>query len=151
MASQLKVILNEDVPNLGSVGDVVVVAAGYGRNYLIPRNLALPATSRNVKQLGHTRRLIEAKRSRAMKSAGSLAKKLEDVSVTIARAVGEEDRLFGSVTSRDIEDALSAEGYTLDKRNILLEGPIKNLGVHKVDIKLHTDITAQIKVWVVAE
>ncbi len=147
----LKLILNEDVPHLGTVGDVVDVAPGYGRNYLIPRNLAVLANSRNTRQLAHTQRLIDVKRAKAIKVASSLAGRLTDTSVTIAKAVGEEDRLFGSVTSRDIEDALGKEGFSVDKRHILLQTPIKNLGVHKVDIKLHSEIKAQIKVWVVAE
>ncbi len=147
----LRLILNEDVPNLGTVGDVVDVAAGYGRNYLIPRNLAVLATSRNVKQLEHTKRTIDVKRAAAIKTASGLAAALSDASITIAKAVGEEDRLFGSVTNRDIEEALTKEGFTVDKRHILMEAPIKNLGVHKVDIKLHSEIKAQIKVWVVAE
>ena len=146
-----KVILNEDVPNLGQVGDVVDVADGYGRNYLLPRSLALPATSRNVKQLEHQTRLIAVKRAKAVRSAGDLAAKLADVSVTISKAVGEEDRLFGSVTNRDVQEALAKEGYTLDRRHIVLEKPIKNLGVYSVDIKLHADITTKVKVWVVAE
>ena len=107
----LKLILNEDVPHLGTVGDVVDVAPGYGRNYLIPRNLAVLANSRNTRQLAHTQRLIDVKRAKAIKVASSLAGRLTDTSVTIAKAVGEEDRLFGSVTSRDIEDALGKEGF----------------------------------------
>ena len=147
----LRVILNEDVEHLGSVGDVVDVANGYGRNFLIPRNLAVPATTRNVKQLEHTRRLVSAKRAKAIRTAQDVAKRLGDVSVTIAKAVGEEDKLFGSVTNRDIADALAREGFTLDKRLIVLDKPIKNLGVYTVQVKLHTDVAAQVKVWVVAE
>ncbi len=151
MSSKLQVILNEDVPHLGNVGDVVEVAAGYGRNFLLPRNLAVLATSRNVKQVEHAQRLVAVKKAKALKTAGDLASRLADVSVTIARAVGEEDKLFGSVTARDIADGLESEGYTIDRRHILVEAPIKNLGVHKIDVKLHADVRAQIKVWVVAE
>ena len=147
----LQVILNEDVPNLGSVGDIVTVADGYGRNYLIPRNLAVPATSRNVKELEHTKRVIDARRAKMMRSAQELAKRLADVSVTIAKSVGEDDKLFGSVTNRDIADALEREGFQLDRRSILVEAPIKNLGVYSVDIKVHAEVRAQVKVWVVAE
>lgn len=147
----LQVILNEDVPNLGRVGDVVSVASGYGRNYLIPRKLAVLATIRNIKQMEHTQRLVGVKRAKAVKSASDLATRLKDMSITIAKQVGEEDKLFGSVTNRDIEDALHKEGYKIDRRNIVLEKPIKNLGVYSVDVKLHTDITTQVKVWVVAE
>lgn len=151
MASSLTVILSEDVVHVGLVGDVVKVAAGYARNFLIPRGLAIPATTRNVKQLEHQKRLIDGKRAKAIRSAEDLAKRLKEVSITIARAVGEEDRLFGSVTNRDIEEAIAKEGYTIDRRSIQLDGPIKNLGVHKVGIKLHGDVRAEVKVWVVAE
>lgn len=147
----LQVILNEDVEHLGSVGDIVEVSPGYGRNFLLPRNLAVLATSRNVKQMSHTRRLIDQKRAKQLKTATALARRLSDVSVTIAKAVGEEDRLFGSVTSREIEDALTKQGHTIDKRAIMLDAPIKSLGVYSVDIKCHADVRAQIKVWVVAE
>ena len=147
----LQVILNENVPNLGSVGDIVTVADGYGRNYLIPRNLAVPATSRNVKELEHTKRVIAARRAKMMQSAQALAKRLGDVSVTIAKPVGEDDKLFGSVTNRDIADALEREGFQLDRRSILVDSPIKNLGVYTVEIKVHAEVRAQIKVWVVAE
>ena len=147
----LQVILNEDVPNLGTVGDIVTVADGYGRNYLIPRNLAVPATSRNVKELEHTKRVIAVRRAKMMRSAQELAKRLADVSVTIAKTVGEDDKLFGSVTNRDIADALEREGFQLDRRSILIDAPIKNLGVYSVDIKVHAEVRAQVKVWVVAE
>ena len=147
----MQVILNEDVAHLGEVGDIVDVADGYGRNFLIPRKLAMPATSRNVKELEHTKRQIAAKRAKMMKSAAEVAARLADVSLMISKAVGEEDKLFGSVTNRDIADALSAEGFNIDRRQVLLASPIRNLGVYTVDLKLHSDITAQIKVWVVAE
>ncbi len=147
----LQVILNEDVPNLGSIGDIVNVSSGYARNFLIPRNLATLATSGNRKQLEHTQRLMEKKRAEAIKSAQDLAAKLSELSVTIAKQVGEEDKLFGSVTNRDIEDALAKEGYRIDRRNIVLSEPIKTLGVYNVDVKLHSALASQIKVWVVAE
>lgn len=151
MGSKLQVILNEDVPHLGSVGDLVDVAPGFARNFLLPRSLAVLATSRNVKQVEHAKRQIAVKRATALKTAEGVKSNLNDLSITIAKAVGEEDRLFGSVTTREIADALSTEGHNIDKRHILLEAPIKNLGVHKVDIKLHADVRATIKVWVVAE
>ena len=147
----LRLILNEDVEHLGTVGDIVDVAPGYARNFLIPRNLAVPATTRNVKQLEHTKRLIAVKRAKALTVAAALSKRLGEVSVTIAKPVGEEDKLFGSVTNRDIADALAKEGFTLDRRNIVLDKPIKNIGVYNVDIKLHAEVATQVKVWVVAE
>jgi large subunit ribosomal protein L9 len=147
----LQVILNESVPNLGSVGDLVEVADGYARNFLIPRNLAMLATTRNIKQLAHTKRVIDKKRANILDSAEGLATTLNEMSVTIAKQVGEEDKLFGSVTNRDIEDALNKEGVQVDRRNIVISEPIKSLGVFKVSIKLHASITAELKVWVVAE
>lgn len=147
----MQVILNEDVANLGEVGDIVNVADGYGRNFLIPRKLAMPATTRNVRELAHTKRVIAAKRAKMVKSAEELAKKLQDLSVTIAKAVGEEDKLFGSVTNREIVDAINEEGFNIDKRQVQLATPIKNLGVYTVAVKIHGDISAQIKVWVVSE
>lgn len=148
---KLKVILNEDVSNLGEVGDIVEVAQGFGRNYLIPRQLAIPATTRNVKALEHTKRLIAVKRAKMIRTAEDLKKKLQQLSITIAKTVGEEDKLFGSVTNREIADALGNEGYSIDRRQVLLKQPIKNLGVYTVDVKLHGEITAPVKVWVVAE
>ncbi len=147
----LRLILNEDVEHLGTVGDIVDVAPGYARNFLIPRNLAVPATTRNVKQLEHTKRLIGVKRAKALTTATELSKRLGEVSVTIARPVGEEDKLFGSVTNRDIADAVAKEGFTLDRRAIVLAKPIKSLGVYSVAVKLHADVSTQVKVWVVAE
>ena len=147
----MQVILNDDVPNLGEVGDVVNVADGYGRNYLIPRKLAMLATSRNVRQLEHTKRVVASKKAKMVRSAEDLAKKLRDVSVTIAKAVGEEDKLFGSVTNREIVDAINDKGFTIDKRQVHLKQAIKNLGVFTVDVKIHGEIVAPVKVWVVAE
>jgi len=147
----LQVILNENVPNLGTVGDIVEVSGGYARNFLLPRNLAMLANTRNVKQLEHTKRLVEKKRVAAISSAQSLADKLKDISVTISKQVGEEDKLFGSVTNRDIEDALHKEGLQIDRRSIVVGQPIKKLGVYNVDVKLHANLTTELKVWVVAE
>ena len=147
----LQVILNENVPNLGTIGDLVEVSDGYARNFLLPRSLAVLATTRNLKQFEHTRRLIEKKRAHALNSAQDLANKLKEVSITIAKQVGEEDKLFGSVTNRDIEDALNKEGIQIDRRNIVVSEPIKSLGVFNVGVKLHSSLTADLKVWVVAE
>ena len=147
----LRVLLNENVAELGGVGDLVEVADGYARNFLFPRNLAVPATSRNVKEFEHTKRLIALKREKAAKSAQDLVKQLSKVSITIAKQVGEEDKLFGSVTNRDIEDALAKQGVQVDRRNIALGQPIKSLGVYDVKVKLHAEVTTEIKVFVVAE
>lgn len=147
----LQVILNEDVQHLGHVGEIVTVADGYARNYLLPRKLALIASQRNVRQLEHTRRLVDVKAVQQIRTAQDLAKKLNEVSVTIARTVGEEDKLFGSVTNRDIAEAIAKEGHEIDRRAVILNQPIKSLGVYTVEIKLRGDVKAAVKVWVVAE
>ena len=147
----MKLILREDVENLGKVGDVVHVAGGYGRNYLLPRGLAVKASTKNLKEQEHQKKLIQARLERQKKDAQELAGSLDSVSCTIARKTGEEDKLYGSVTSRDIEEALKEEGVTIDRKRILLEEPIKKLGVYTVPVKLHTEVTGNIKVWVVKE
>ncbi len=147
----LQVILSENVPNLGQVGDIVDVASGYARNYLFPRQLAILASTRNVKQFEHTKRLVAAKREKAQEEATAQAKKLANLALTIPCQVGEEDKLFGSVTNRDIADALAKEGYNVDRRNISLDKPIKSLGVFPVAVKLMTDVTTEVQVFVVAE
>lgn len=146
----MQVILSEEIHGLGKVGDVVKVAAGYGRNYLIPRQLAVLATTRNVAQVQHTQRIVATKQLKMSKAAKDIASRLGDVSVTIAKPVGAEDKLFGAVTNRDIEDALTAEGFTIDRRQITLTEPIKSLGIHSVKVKLHADVVATVKVFVVS-
>lgn len=147
----MTVILSEDVANLGHVGDVVSVREGYGRNFLVPRGLAIPASSRNLKVLEHQKTVLAGKRQKLMKAATEVAKKLADTSVTLARKAGDEDKLFGSVTNRDVADALALLGYKVDKRNVVIDTPIKNLGVYTVDVKLHANVGAKVKVYVVAE
>jgi large subunit ribosomal protein L9 len=147
----VKILLREDVENLGKVGEVVEVAGGYGRNYLLPRGLAVKASTKNLKEQDHQKRLIQARMDKQKKDAQELAGSLESVSCTIARKTGEEEKLYGSVTSRDIEEALREEGVSIDRKRILLDEPIKKLGVFTVPVKLHTDVTGNIKVWVVKE
>jgi large subunit ribosomal protein L9 len=147
----VKLILREDVENLGKIGQVVEVAAGYGRNYLLPRGLAVKASTKNLSEQQHQKKLIQARMDRQRKDAQELAGSLDAVSCTITRKTGEEEKLFGSVTSRDIEEALKEEGFSIDRKRILLEEPIKKLGVYTVPVKLHTDVTGNIKVWVVKE
>ena len=147
----MKVILREDVENLGKIGDVVEVAVGYGRNYLLPRGLAVKASTKNLKEQEHQKKLIQARMDRQKKDARELAVSLDSVSCTIVRKTGEEEKLYGSVTSRDIEEALREEGLSIDRKRILLDEPIKKLGVYTVPVKLHTDVTGNIKVWVVKE
>ena len=147
----MKLILREDLENLGKIGEIVEVADGYGRNYLLPRGLAVKASTKNVKEQEHQRKLIQARMDRQKKDAQELAGSLDSVSCTIARKTGEEEKLYGSVTSRDIEEALREEGVSIDRKRILLDEPIKKLGVYTVPVKLHTDVTGNIKVWVVKE
>ncbi len=145
----MKVILREDVANLGKTGDVISVADGYGRNYLLPRGFALKASTKNVKMLEHQKRLIQIQQEMQKKEAEEVAKQLESISCTITRKTGEEDKLYGSVTSKDIGEALRDEGVVVDRKRILLEEPLKKLGVFTVPIKLHQEVTGNIKVWVV--
>ena len=147
----MKVILKEDVPDLGSVGEIVNVKDGYARNYLIPQSLAVQASTKNIHQLEHQKKLIEAHKSRVKKDAHVMAEDIEKISCTIPMLVGEQDKLFGSVTSKDIEEALAQEGINISRKRIILEEPIKSLGVYTVDVRLHTEVTAKLKVWVVAK
>jgi large subunit ribosomal protein L9 len=147
----MQVILKQDVPDLGEAGTLLEVKSGFGANYLIPQGLAVLATRRNKSQLDHERRSIEAAVVRHKRTASDLATRLSGLSVTLTRLVGEDDKIFGSVTSKDIADALADDGVVIDRRHILLDGPLKALGVYEVDIKLHRDVKAQIKVWVVAD
>ncbi len=147
----MKVILKEDLPKLGRTGDIVTVSDGYGRNYLLPRGLADLASSRSLKEVEHQKKVIQARLERQRQESQDLARRLETVTCTLARRVGEEDKLFGSVTARDIEGALQSHGIVVDRRKILLEEPIKRLGEYTVPVKLHPEVTGMVKVIVVAE
>jgi len=147
----VKLILREDVENLGKIGEIVEVAGGYGRNYLLPRGLAVKASTKNLKEQEHQKKLIQARMDRQKKDAREIAGSLDSVSCTIARKTGEDEKLYGSVTSRDIEEALREEGVSIDRKRISLEEPLKKLGVYTVPVKLHADVTGNIKVWVVKE
>lgn len=147
----MKVILKEDVPKLGKTGDIVTVSNGYGRNYLLPRGMAALASSRSLKEVEHQKKVIQNRLERQRQESLELARRLETVTCTLARRVGEEDKLFGSVTARDIEGALQSHGILVDRRKILLEEPIKKLGEYTVPVKLHPEVTGMVKVNVVAE
>lgn len=147
----MKVILREDVENLGKSGQIVDIAKGYGRNYLLPRGLAVMASSKNVRELEHQKKLIRVRQEKKKLESEELAKHLGTLSCTLSRKAGEEDKLFGSVTARDIQEALKEEGVEVDRKRIQLDEPIKKLGVYAVPIQLHPDVTASIKVWVVKE
>jgi large subunit ribosomal protein L9 len=145
----MEVILLEDIPALGKMGDVVKVADGYGRNFLIPKKKAMRATSKKIKTLEHERRLIQERLEKSLGEAERLAKRLEDYSCTIAKPVGETGKLFGAVTSMEIEQNLLENGFKVDRKSIILEEPIKSLGIYTVPVKLDPSVTANLKVWVV--
>jgi large subunit ribosomal protein L9 len=147
----MKVILAQDMESLGFGGEIVNVAKGYARNYLIPRGIALEATEHNIKLTEQQRKNIEIKRIKAKEDALKLKERLSGVSVTIAQKVGEEDKLYGSVTTMDIADLLEKQGITVERRRIILDKPIKSLGEFIVTVKLHPEVTAPIKVTVVPE
>ena len=148
----MQVILREDVENLGATGQVVNVKDGYARNYLIPRGLAVNATPRNMRRMDHEKRVISQRDAKRRKDAQAIKDKLEALSLTIAKHTGEEDKLFGAVTNREIADAINEEtGLNIDRKSIHLEQPIKALGVYSVEIKLVRDVAATVKLWVVAK
>jgi large subunit ribosomal protein L9 len=145
----MQIILRDDMENLGKSGEVVNVKPGYARNFLLPQGFAVLATASDVKRVEHEKRVIAARTAKLAKEAQAEADKLSQVSVSIARAVGEEDKLYGSVTTRDIAEALREQGVTVDSKKIHLEEPIKALGMVEVPVKLGRGVTANIKVWVV--
>lgn len=145
------VILRENVENLGRIGDLVNVSNGYARNFLIPRKLVAVADPANVKMIENQKKVLEKKRLAARAISEELAKKISDQSVTIARKVGEHDKLFGSVTQTDIAEALKKTGLNVEKRMVTLEQPIRSLGVHSVTIKFDADVVSTVKVWIVKE
>jgi large subunit ribosomal protein L9 len=144
----MKVILKEDVENLGAIGTIHDVANGYGRNYLIPRNLAVEANPKNIKQFEHEKKIIEKKAAAVVKKWEDVASKLSSISVTIEAQAGEEDKLFGSVTTMDIAEAILQQGVEVDKRKIVLEEPIKRIGSYELPVKLYHDVTATVKLEV---
>jgi len=147
----MEVILREDVERLGTRGDMVKVAAGYARNFLLPKKLAVPATDSNRKIVEQERQSYLRKEAKQKGEAEELAKLVGAVTVTIARKAGESDQLFGSVTANDIADALALQHFTVERRRIQLEEPIRTLGEHKVTVRLHKEVTAEVTVNVVRE
>ena len=147
----MEVVLKEDIFNLGKMGEVVRVKDGYARNYLLPRGLVLVANKKNLKGLEHDKRVIAAKKERTLSSAQSLSETLSAISIRIPAKVGEEGKLFGSVTNLHIEKALSEIGHTVERRKIHLPEPIKKAGEYEVPVRLANDVTANIKVSVVSE
>lgn len=147
----VKVILRRDVENLGEAGEVVDVKPGYARNYLIPQGVAFRATEGNLRRLDEERRHQLRVVEREVERAEERARELEGLSLTLSVMAGDEGRLFGSVTSADIAEALAAEGIEVDRRLLQLEEPIKQLGVYRVPVHLHADVRPEVKVWVVAK
>ncbi|HLK63465.1 MAG TPA: 50S ribosomal protein L9 [Bryobacteraceae bacterium] len=147
----MEVILREDIEKLGSRGQVVKVAPGYARNFLLPKKLAVQATDANKKIVEQERQAHLRKEAKHKSEAEDLSKLLTGVSVTISQKAGENDQLFGSVTSKDVADALAAKNFNIDRRKIQLDDPIKQLGEYKVPVRLHKDVTAEVTVSVVKE
>jgi large subunit ribosomal protein L9 len=147
----MKVILKEDVPKLGTMGETVQVAPGYGRNYLIPQGKAVLATSKNLKELEHQRQLILRKAELIRKDAESFAEKFRGLTLTLARKVVEEDKIYGSVSISDIAQALEEAGVEIERKLIKLDEPIKSLGEFQVPVKVHADVTAELTIQVIKE
>jgi large subunit ribosomal protein L9 len=145
----VRVILIKDFENLGKTGETIDVKSGYARNYLIPQGIALIANSAGLKKIQEQVRLKELRNKKALQKAQELADKLSSLSLTIPVQVGEEDRVFGAVTSQMIADQLHEKGYEIDKRHILLDEPIKALGIFEIPVKLLPDVTATVKLWVI--
>jgi large subunit ribosomal protein L9 len=147
----MEIILRQAVENLGSPGDVVKVKSGYARNYLLPHGLAYEATPGNLKRIQQERDRLEAAENERRGAAQGIAEKLEQVSLTFSARVGEEGKLFGSVTAADVAQQLEAQGFHIEKRQIDLHEPIKALGVYRVPIRLHADVKPEVRVWVIKQ
>lgn len=145
----MKVILQQTVEGVGHLGDLLDVSDGYARNYLLPRRKALEANTRNIKALEHTKRVTAEKARKERLEFEELAKKVSAVSVTITAKVGKDDKMFGSVTSKDVAERLAEQGHAIDRRRVVLDHPIKELGTFTVPVKLYKDVTASVAVHVV--
>jgi large subunit ribosomal protein L9 len=150
VATHIRVVLTDDYPNIGKSGELVKVRPGFARNYLIPRGLAVGATERNVARIEHEKKVAEVRAAKTRAEAEQLSKSLEGVKVTIHRPVGEGDRLFGSVGPRDVEEALAKQGFTVDRRRIVMDA-VKTLGTSTVQVRLATNVSASIQVTVAAK
>jgi large subunit ribosomal protein L9 len=147
----MRIVLRDDVDKLGRRGEVVDVTAGYARNFLLPKGKALPATEGNLKRVEQERRKHAVHLAKEKEDAAAMGRRLAGLSCTIVRKVGENDQLYGSVTASDIAEYLEKEGVVIDKRRILIEEPIKALGIYTVPVKLHAEVNGEIRVWVVKE
>lgn len=146
----MKVILRENVPNVGKIGDVLEVADGFGHNYLMPRNLATMANDRNVKQMDHTKRVAASRLAKARAKATEDSKQINGLRLTIGKHAGDEGKLFGSVTVREVADLLEEKGFSIDRRDIGLPDNIRSIGEYAVTIKLHHDVVAKVTLDVTA-
>ena len=147
----MQIVLKEDIDKLGRRGEIVKVADGYARNYLLPLGKALPATAGNLKVIEREKRRYVVRLTKEKEENQTLAARIQALSLTLVRKVGESDVLYGSVTSGDVAESLSKEGIVVDKRRIQLPEPIKSLGIYTIPIRLHPEVTAEVKVWVVKE
>jgi large subunit ribosomal protein L9 len=147
----MRVILTEDVKSLGGIGDVVNVRDGYARNFLIPRSLAKLASEANRKELEHHKRVLERRKLKKIAEYKTLASSIERISVTVAKPVGEDERIFGTVTSAELEELLAKEGLKVSRKDIKISEDVKKVGVYSAEVKLHPEVSAKFKVWVVAE
>lgn len=145
----MKIILRQDIVSLGKAGEAVEVKSGYGRNFLIPRNMAVMATKGNLRAIDEIKSQNKIREKKQRVEAVRLKDKLEKLSLTCEVIVGEEDKIFGSVTSQNIVDLAAAEGFTIDKRNVILDEAIKSLGVYTIPVKIEKEISANIKLWVI--
>ncbi|GFO55778.1 50S ribosomal protein L9 [Geomonas sp. Red276] len=142
----MKVILKENVENLGHIGDIVKVAPGYARNYLLPKGFAIEATEKNAKALEHAKRQLEYKKNRVLEAAKQLAAKIEGLSLSIAHQAGADDKLFGAVTNMELAEQLKVQGLEIDRKKIVLDEPIKHLGDFTAQVKIHPEVVATLKI-----
>lgn len=147
----MKVILREDVKNLGQIGEVLNVSDGYARNFLLPKQFAVEANTKNLREFEHNKKVILEKAAKIKETLKSVADKLSSVSLTIKAKAGEDEKLFGSVTNMNIAEALAAEGFDIDKKKIIINEPIRRLGEYSIAVKLHHDFSTEVKIHVVQE
>jgi large subunit ribosomal protein L9 len=147
----MKLILSHNVESLGVIGDIVKVKAGYARNFLLPRGLAVVANEGNEKALQHQLKVLEKKKQQTLDEAKKFAGQIEKVSITVAKQVGEDEKIFGSVTTAELEELLAAEGVKVSRKDIRLTEEVKKVGVYTAEVKVHPEVTATFKVWVVAQ
>ena len=147
----MKVILTKDLDNLGRAGALVDVKTGYGRNYLLPRNLAVLATAKNIRQLEHQKSGILARAAKEKQNMTAIAQKISAIEVKFTRKVGDQKKLFGSVTSKDVHEQLVAQGYPIERKQVHMPEPLKEVGTHEVEVKLHPEVTVKLRVTVGAE